>query len=166
MISKTYIAQNLGQLDAQFRKAKTPKQNLYYSKIAIMELCGWIELSQDDLLRRIAKKKLSDKKNLDSFEEDVIRKNSGFGYPNHFRKMLIHAVGLINVEKIESIVDAQKKAVFEAELNTLWKRRNSLAHTYIKGTASAIDAPSMTIARFQKIYVGIKEFEGVIFKII
>ncbi|MDP2151711.1 hypothetical protein [Parvibaculum sp.] len=154
------------QLDVRFRKAKTPKQNLYYSKIAILELCGWIELSQDDLLRRVTRKKLSSQKNLEAFEVDVIKKNSGFGYPHHFRKMLIHAVGLINVEKIELNVDQQKKAAFEAELNTLWITRNSLAHTYIKGTASAIDAPSMTIARFAKVYNGIKEFESVIFKTI
>lgn len=166
MITKTYILQNLQQINTRFRNARTAKDPFYFSKIAILELCGWIELSQDDILHRIAAKRLSDPQNTKYLMKKIVKVNYGFGYEDHFRRMLIQAVGLIAVEKIEARVDAQKKADLVSELNTLVKMRNNLAHTYIKGTAVTVDAPSVTIARFVKIYDGFKEYEDKIFKTI
>src|SRR5690606_21172455 len=145
MIAKSYILQNLQQMDRRFRKAKTVKEPFYFSKMAILELCGWIELSQDDILHRIATKRLSDPRNVHTLKEDIVKRNYGFGYEKHFRRMLIQAVGLINVEKIEASVDPQKKANLISELSTLVTLRNALAHTYIKGATVTIDAPSTTI---------------------
>lgn len=166
MIAKSYIQQNLDQLNSRFNKSSTPKDNLYFSKIAIMELCGWVEISVDDLMLRIVRRNLKIAKNYTDFADDVIANNYGFKYKRHFRYMLIQAVGIINVEKIEKQVDSLKKARLESQLNNLSKIRNELAHTYVKGTQYTIDAPSVTRSRFDQIYEGLIEYDKKIFRVI
>ena len=76
--------------------------------------------------------------------------------------MLMAAVGLEGVEAIESVVSAASKAQLESEFGTLTISRNSLAHTYVKGVTAAIDAPSVTIARFNRIYSALKDYEAAV----
>jgi len=165
MIAKSYIQKNLKQLEARFSKAKTPKDNLYFSKLAVMELCGWVEVSLDDVVERIIQQKLKETKNKRDFSRDVIKRNWGFKYEN-FRRMLTQAVGIIVVERIEKKVDQNVSAQFQSGLGNLTTARNSIAHTYIPGMQATIDAPSVTMARFNHLYDGLKEFERVIFKLI
>lgn len=162
MITKTYIQSNLRFLNSRFLKSKTQKDALYASKLAILELCGWIEVSVDDLFQRVTTKRLLLQKNQNEFESNVLNRIYGFSYDKHFRKLLIHSFGLINIEKLEQKVDQTKRSRLETELTNLKSARNTLAHTYIKGVTQSIDAPSVTIARFPSIYEGLKEYESVI----
>ncbi len=166
MIAKTHILQNLKQLNSRFLRSRTSKEGLYFSKLAVMELCGWIEISMDDLLLRIAQRKLKESNNRDWFSKEVVDKNYGFKYKSHLRSMLIRLVGIITVEKIEKKVDQGMRTRLESELGNLTTVRNSLAHTFVRGTQVQIDAPSVTIARVNRLYDGLKEFERVIFKLL
>ena len=56
MIARTYILDNLNKLDVRYRKAATLKDSLFYSKLAVLELCGWIEESMDDVILRCARR--------------------------------------------------------------------------------------------------------------
>lgn len=80
--------------------------------------------------------------------------------------MLIQAVGLMNVEKIENSVNILVKQRFESQLGNLSEMRDRLAHTYLKGTQYNIDAPSLTIQRYDQIYRGVIEYEKKIFEIV
>ena len=88
----------------------------------------------------------------------------GFEYEKHFRKILCSAIGEIIVANIEKQMNPAIRVQLKSELNTLHERRNSLAHTYVKGITQQIDAPSQTIQRFNRIYEGLKEFEKEIFE--
>jgi hypothetical protein len=162
MIGKTEIERTLKGLQHRYWLAKTQKEPLWFSKLAIIELCGWIEVSTDDLVNRLAKKAVKEHLNLTHFQNEVVNKNYGFHYKKHFRNMLIAAVGLEGVEAIESVVSAVSKAQLESEFGTLSLSRNRLAHTYVKGVTVAIDAPSVTIARFNRIYPALKDYESAV----
>ena len=56
MVAKNSILPgNLRSLDYRYRRAHSAlKEALFCSKLAILELCGWIEESMDDMVRRCA----------------------------------------------------------------------------------------------------------------
>lgn len=107
MVSKTSILENLQGLDALYQKSSSTKKSLFFSKLAILELCGWTEESIDDIIKRCAKRKLKEKVNLDYLIKEIER-TYGFTYEKHFRKMLVELIGFINIERLERKVDKDK----------------------------------------------------------
>ncbi len=87
-LAKTYINTNLRRLDVLFKAAINPRDTLFLSKLAILELCGWIEISMDAIVRRCAKKNLKLQASRQSAEA-IIQRTYSFDYQQHFRKMLI-----------------------------------------------------------------------------
>lgn len=159
MVSKTSILSNLSIISRLFNNSSNPKEALLYSKLAILELCGWIEESMDDIVKNCAKRKLRNKNNLQFLEKEVIKKVHSFDYHNNFRKMLMQFIGLLKLEVIERRVDQTKLQNMKAALNALKEQRDPIAHTYVKGITLRIDAPSVTKQRFVYVYEGLKNFE-------
>lgn len=159
MLVKTYIQSNLKALDVKFRKSNSQRDNLFYSKLAILELCGWLEESMDVVVTDCAKRLIKNPQNL-TYIEAEIKRNYGFNYEKNFKSLLIKLIGIVVFEKIESSLDSQKLQLFISTLGTLVIKRNSEAHTHIKGVTRVIDAPSVTIAHFNNLYNGLLEFEN------
>lgn len=161
MIAKSYILRNLTELDSAFRNAKTQKHAVYFSKLAILELCGWIEISMDDIILAHCGRHVKVNKNTKYIADDIVKKTYGFDYERNFRKMLINLVGIVTCETLEAGLPAPIHARFLAQLQSLKVVRNSLAHTYLKGSPATmtIDAPSVTKARFTDVFNGLKAFE-------
>lgn len=161
MITKTYIIQNLRELNAAYNKSNG-KQSLYLSKLAILELCGWIELSMDDLVERHATRHLCESRNVKYHADEIVKKNYGFDYRSNFRHMMMRTVGLVTLERIERSIGQSIIAPFSSQLGNLKVARDKLAHTYLKGAGAAvsIDAPSVTQNRFSDLYAGLKAYEN------
>lgn len=159
MVGKTSILQNLDALERLYNKATGMKKALFYSKLAILELCGWIEESMDDIVRRCANRNLRDSPNRSFVESTIIKRVHGFDYHNHFRAMLMQVVGLITLEKVEKRIDQPNLQVMKAALAALTIQRNTEAHTHLKGTTGRLDAPSATKRKFIEVYGGLKSFE-------
>jgi hypothetical protein len=159
VIAKSYILENLRSLDYRYRKANSAKEALFCSKLAILELCGWIEESMDDVVRRCAIKHLKEQDNRAYCDRDIIRKNYGFDYHSNFRLMLIRLMGLVAVEKLEKKVDQSVHASMTAALSALKTIRNAEAHTHLKGATRILNAPSVTVGQFHTLYAGLTEFE-------
>ena len=165
MVNKTYIQNNLDQIDRLYQRyMRNKKRGLYYSKLAILEVCGWIEESMDNIVRGYANKRLKEPKNLRSVE-NLVNHTYGFHYEDSFRDMLIHIIGIIKLEILEQIFNQHKFTQMTSSLGVLKQRRDELAHTYIKGTTPTIDAPSLTKNRFLNVYEGLKDIESCIRKI-
>ncbi len=158
MISKTYIQENLRNLDVAYRTSQRQKQLYYFSKLAILELCGWLETSMDDIVLRHCNRHLSVIANRKFVEKEIIKKNHGFDYNSNFRMMLIRLVGIVQIELIESRTNAVTQALFESNLTSLRTLRNSLAHTYTK-TLGQIDSPQITRSRFKPLYDGLYAYD-------
>lgn len=160
MIAKTYILQNLSTIERLYAKSRPQRETLMFSKLAILELCGWIEESMDSIINVTLLKKLREERNKKCLRGHI-KRQSGFDYKDNFRKMLIEAVGLIRVEKLERQINQTKFTKMCAALDTLKTRRNDEAHTYLRITRM-LDAPSVTRSHFQDVYDGLKSIEALL----
>ena len=158
MVAKSYILSSLKSLDAKYRQAKSQKDNLFFSKLAILELCGWLEESIDEIVEDFAKKHIKNLNNRKLIQDKTTR-TYGFEYERHFKSLIIQLVGIVVFERIEANIDSTKLQLFISSISSLVTRRNSEAHTHIKGVTKIIDAPSLTINHFNNIYDGLIEFE-------
>ncbi|OQY79666.1 MAG: hypothetical protein B6D41_22320 [Chloroflexi bacterium UTCFX4] len=157
MIAKQAILDELTLIETLYNKATDPRENLLYSKIAIIELCGWVEMSMDEIVNSCSSRHLRDASNLNSITNEVIGRTYGFQYNKHFRSMLIRLIGMIKVERVESRVDPVKLAKLKAQLNALKDPRNTVAHNPIIGMTLTLDAPSVTRNRVEELYEGLHE---------
>lgn len=159
MVSKSNILKSLNKLDKIFRDNPDLKVKSYISKLALLELCGWLEESMDDIINKVAKKKLKESVNQNYVENNIIKSTNGFSYNGHFRYMLIRLVGIIDLEKIERKITITKIDSFRGRLGNLKDKRDSHAHTFLKGTITTIQPPSTTIVEFNNIFKDLKIFE-------
>ncbi|RVT46798.1 hypothetical protein EMM73_07980 [Rheinheimera sediminis] len=158
MIAKSYIERSL-KLALKSYNQSTNNNALValYSKFAILELCGWIEISMDNIIIRLSKKMNKDKNTKELLEK--VKRNSSFDYDSNFKPLVAHVIGMVNFEKVESRCDLGKLAKFEATLSILKKERNKLAHTDLKNISTPIPSPSIALAYFSDIYEGLIEME-------
>lgn len=162
MVTKSYIGKNLKVCNRLYIESTSVQKGLFYSKLAILELCGWIEMSMDDIALRTATRLIRNPQHIKFFKQEIVARISGFDYEQHFRRMLMAIIGLRGVAQMEKAVNQSKFQPMCGALNTLRLYRNKHAHEYIKGTTLVLDAPSLTISRFQTIYSGLTDVERVL----
>jgi hypothetical protein len=159
MITKKYIVPSLQILDEAYKNAATAGDAERFAKLAIIELCGWIEETMDALILRCGNRHLKETNNRSYCEKEIVRKTYGFEYQKHFRFMLIRLIGIISVERIEKLVDPTKSTVMMSTLVSLKTVRDNVAHTHLKGATRSLDAPSVTINRFEKVHDGLLDLD-------
>lgn len=164
MVTKSYIAANLQSIEHLFNASTSPRESLFYSKLAIIELCGWIEMSMDDITLRLASRCLNTRHNQKYIKDEVVRRTYGFDYDRHFLPMIEAIIGRHGIEQMSAKIDKGILQALIGALSTLKLSRDQLAHQYIKGTTVTIDAPSATIARFPIVLAGLKNIEAVLLK--
>lgn len=164
MLSDTSILQTLNDLDTNFNLAVPPLDN-FYAKLAVLEVCGWIEEAIDEIWWNIFKYKI---KNIAHQEivEKAINENSAFDYERNFKKVLVLLIGTKKIEELEKKVDPYKFQNLKSELGNLKKVRNSAAHTHFQiGVTPNFDAPSITLKRVQRVYDGLENIESVLLRL-
>jgi hypothetical protein len=152
MIALSYISSTLTELDRLYNKSTSQKKAVFYSKLALIELCGWVEETLDDIILRHAYRHLKDKDNKNYCKNRIVKPNYGFEYNKNIRPMLISLVGLIEVEKLE--LELEKNALItllKGHLGNIKESRNIAAHTHVKGITKRFNAPSRTIGDFERI---------------
>lgn len=118
------------------------------SKLALLELCGWIEGVFDDIVRDIAVQTLGDEKWVN---EKLIDRTSGFKYDTHLRSMIVELVGEVFARRVEEQMEVASKGDLDrmrSLLADLWKKRCSFAHADVAANVAAqakFDAPSWSI---------------------
>jgi len=155
MISNADILISLQTCDAKYQAALAngaPAIDvILYSKLAVIEYCGWIEMSQDLIVYRFLKNKLvhADNKVLDI----KINKNYGFDYDNNFRPLLTFAIGLEAVASFEQHLNAGGKLqILKSELSKYKQSRDSAAHTMAAATTQIYQSPSIIIASLNSLF--------------
>lgn len=155
MVVKQHILVSIKKLDRLYNTAHTTEAT-YYSKLAIIELCGWIELSMDNIATNFANRHLKTLNYQNSFRS-LIDNNYGFDYKRNFRKMLCQTIGMHNMETLERpLIAAGEIAVLEANLDILKQLRNDAAHNFI-GATTTYQAPSVTKVQLETIYPILKK---------
>lgn len=161
MITKDYLLKTLNWLDQLYNDPTADDQKTSsYSKLALIELCGWIEETMDDIVLRCATRCLQSPANLKLIDKTVHNTYS-FEY-EAFRKMLMMVIGLATLEKIEEELETtgSKISALKGDLGNLKRSRNQAAHTHTKGTLTTYDAPSKTKYNFDRIYALLTELDA------
>ncbi len=125
----------LNELETLHDASANQAHQNYYLKLALLELCGWVEETQDVILGRLAGYWLeTNRKNFDGF----VKRNSGISYENNFRDLLQRLVGLRGLELVEVRISRHRDAdtvrtcaeMYALLDTTLRAPRNAHAHTF------------------------------------
>lgn len=143
MQTKQPIEDLLKELQKLYDSPNDPAHKHYYSKLALLELCGWLEAVLDEITLTYARARLLEHKNIELLEDEIVGKIYGCDYKSHFRVMLIKIIGLTKVEKLE--MELTNLGIFQilvSQLGSLSSLRNPAAHTTIAGVMPTFNAPS------------------------
>lgn len=152
MIAKSYIKSTLSELDKLYNNASSQKKAIYFSKLAVIELCGWIEETLDDIVIKHGNRNLKTADNKTYCKDRIVSPNYGFQYNKNIRPMLISLLGLIEIEKFETELEKSAKiTLLKSNLGNLKRVRNEAAHTHLKGVTRRYNAPSRTLDDFNRI---------------
>lgn len=156
MRGKRTIIENLNKLNYLFDNDKD--NQVFYAKLAILELCGWIEVTIDEVVNNLGDKNLKTNE-CQKILKSEIKKVSSFTYENHFRKLIVQVIGLAGVEKTEIIIGDEDIDLLDSKLKTLKLTRDAQAHTFIDGVTPKLDAPSLTIKNYESVEKMISKIE-------
>ncbi|RZI43716.1 hypothetical protein EGT07_08075 [Herbaspirillum sp. HC18] len=160
------VAVTLSELDTWFNEPglSLDRMNLL-SKLATIELCGWLEEEFDRLIRIVANGRISD---TNWVEIDVIDNTFGFVYAKHWRPMLCKVVGEVFARRVEAAMDASYPAdipQLKSLLGQLWKDRCNFAHADLNAnranTQLTFNAPSVAISRYTQLKLILSRYEAV-----
>jgi hypothetical protein len=156
MNSKQDIESLLQKIAELYDATHDDMDKVLYSKIALLELCGWLEMTLDKIVLEYAEPKLTNASNT-KYLNDRVKSIYSFEYAK-FRDMLIAAIGIIRVEGLENLFELQK---LRTDLGELKKKRDDFAHTtVIVGAMPNIDAPSITINKLRNLYPILQKLES------
>ena len=171
MINREAIQQTLEELKNLYNSAsengvENSKILIFYSKLAILELCGWIEETQDEIIINYVKIKLQKVETIAYFKKEIVDKIYGFHYSNqYFRKMLVYTIGIVALEKLEAQLeeDGGSLSRMKSMLGTINRQRNEAAHKHLTETTPRYDSPSVTYNNFLIIYALLQKLETVLY---
>lgn len=154
MINYVDIEQNILLIEGKYNDpSTTTHEQILYSKLAIIEFCGWIEESLDQVMKDYTMRTIS-VTNQRYVEQFIIRPNSGFKYDKNLKYMFGHILGMKNLEDFEFLLDdpTGRISIFEAKLKDYSKKRNDAAHNSTPvGTTLTFFAPSTVLGDFRTV---------------
>lgn len=133
------------------------------SKLAALELCGWLEGELDRLVIVAETGRLN---HLDWVKTNILKWNAGFTYTEHLRPMLCKLVGEIFVRRIEQQMEATYPGDLDrlrTSLRSLWKLRCNFAHADVAANVAAqqtFDAPSWFLNQHRLIKKLLAHYEA------
>jgi len=155
MFVKKYIQDSISKLDGLYQDSVASsdlRMAVYYSKLAVIEYCGWIEESMDEIVNYLALGGLKTQ----SFRDILaykIRHTYGFDYKKHFRPMIVDVVGLRRCEYIQDRLHRNGDLdILTSELETYVGHRNNAAHTHIHSTLPTYPSPSVTMNSLNRVF--------------
>ena len=101
IVNNTEILQVVREIDVEYNKITATHFAVLYSKLAVIEFCGWIEKTLDEIIKEYINNKLALQENKNYIESNIIKQTHGFSYENHFRKMFVNTIGIKNFENLE-----------------------------------------------------------------
>jgi hypothetical protein len=124
------------------------------SKLAVLELCGWLEGTFDAVVLEVDRLVLAD---AEWVNKQVIAHVHGFDYAKHLRPMLKHLLGEVVIRRVENRLDGVAPGDLDrlkSMLGLLWKARCEFAHADLAtniATQRTFNAPSWSRAQLQAL---------------
>ena len=147
------------RLDTEYNASITdPDMPVFFSKLAVIELSGWLEDSIDEILYEYIGQHLLDSDVINPVK-DIIQKNFGFKYGSNILKICLSVLGANNWENIVDKLKPVEYSNLKAITGSLTDSRNKAAHTSTVATRT-FNAPSLTLADFRKLKPAIQMIEN------
>jgi hypothetical protein len=160
MLPKQPIEDLLNELVNLYDSTSDSNHKIYYSKLSLIELCGWIELCIDEITKNYIDLKLSKTTNINLAKKQFVDNTFGFEYDKNLRPILIKLIGIVNVEPLEDLLDHNGDfTLLKSQLNSLISLRNPAAHTSIAGVTHTYQAPSTMLIYLNSIYDKLAKLE-------
>lgn len=160
MIAKKYVEDDLLRLNELYASGITGPDAtvpVYYSKLAVLELAGWIEESLDLIAKRAMKGRLHTASFIDRMDL-TISGTYGLHLKKNFIPMMVKLVGLQECEELCQYLDSDGSlAILSSDFGAITTQRNNAAHVNISRTTIAFDSPSVTLSRLHRVYPILKE---------
>jgi len=160
------IALRLSEIDIWYKEAHADlNRPELLSKLAVLEMCGWIEEEFDLVIRDVDALSLRDS---EWVNDNIISKNSGFTYDTHLRQMLVKLIGEFLVKRIEAALEVSHPgdlAQLRNLLLQLWRMRCALAHTALAAAPHrqyTLNAPSITMMQYNSLNVLVSRFRALV----
>ncbi|MEQ9587972.1 MAG: hypothetical protein RJS97_08460 [Parvibaculaceae bacterium] len=155
MIVKRHIEKDLKRLQALYTDSIAgPDADIpiYFSKLAVLELAGWIEDAFDLIAARAVKHRVKSTK-FDKLAKSTIKRNHGFAYDGNFLTMMAGLIGLPECEQLEQYLDSDGSlSILTSELDAIVNQRRVAAHVALAHTTVGFDSPSVSLGRLAKIH--------------
>jgi hypothetical protein len=162
MINFIDIENNLISIEGKYNDPSTnTHEQVLYSKLAVLEFCGWIEESLDQILSDYMTSNVLPQ-NQSYVESNIVKRNAGFEYDRNTRKMYCGVLGIKNLEDIEIVLNGYGGQIITLEnmLRNYTTIRNDAAHKSTPiGTTLRYNAPSVVLADYRTIKPIIADLE-------
>lgn len=154
VVDKEKILTNLNKLNELYNNSISDDLTpIFYSKLALMEYCGWIECSIDILMMRVTENEYESI--ISSTGKSFLNNINNFSYKDHFIKILVQVLGMINAEKVvKHFKETGELDVLKSKLDNtqLRQSRNIAAHTYHRDDSVRYDAPNIFITDVNTLF--------------
>lgn len=151
VIDFAIISSTLTRLDTEYTGATDANMQLLYSKLAVLEFCGWIEVSFDTLWHDYVANKLAFQDNINRIKK-IIKKNYGFDYDKNIYPIMCSVLGVNNWENILDAFPVADFSNMSSILSSYTNVRNTAAHTNTQsGVTPTYTAPSTVKADYIKL---------------
>jgi|GEM_PF-3076353 len=150
------LRKTLRFLDKMFldhQSAEDAEEAVAFAKLAVLEFCGWVEMTIDDIARKAVCISLPEDHQRAPLEE-LIKKTSAFGYKNNITPIMVAAIGSVRFAAFEQtlrnegVLSQIEGVINSAEFINM---RNRAAHTFNDGTQRNYDAPSAILGRLDQV---------------
>ena len=153
MINSGRIKKTLCFLDREYNRHLTsadPERPVLFAKMAVLEYCGWLEESFDEVARNCVRRKLKTVAKREVLEKRIDNTH-GFKYKESIRPLLAIGLGTIRLLDIERQLDKDGSLErLRSNLGSLNQMRKEAAHTFTSGRTSRFEAPSLIITNFEQ----------------
>lgn len=152
MISSQRLRLTLAYLESQYNASAThadPVVATLYCKMAVIELCGWVEQYFDSI--SVAAARSTTTTSAKAYLAKKVKLVYGMNYEKHCKTILLSTLGVDMLGVVEDIVE-QNGGIsrLAGELSTLYTDRNGAAHTHVASTSSYV-SPSIVISKLNII---------------
>lgn len=150
MISYAKTRLLLTKLDRRYQDCSLsePTLAIAYSKIAVLEVCGWLEESFDEIAHNCVRSRLRTLERR-KFLEDKIKSTYGFEYNSKARPLISHAIGVVRLLEVEKQLEVNGSlTILKSACANLNKLRQDAAHRTLAGRIQIYPAPSVAAQQF------------------
>lgn len=151
MVDYIEIINTLNKLENKYSASTDLQMTILYSKLSVIELCGWIEVSIDEILINYIDSHIIDASLVRDIKK-IIGRNYGFKYDSNIFPLLCSVLGINNVENMLDSIPLVQFVQFKSIVGNYSGERNIAAHTDTPiGTTRTYFSPSQVIGDYAKI---------------